>query len=170
MDEMRYGLMSNYRRSWSKVGSRTDWKNQQEFENGYLYSALAPLSGESFHRIGFEDANSSNTRVFLEKLKEEHPEKHLIVVLDNAPFHKLKLLQLLEGATLVFLPPYSPQLNPVERFFEELRKMTANKIFDTLDAHEKKIEEKVVEYGNDIEAVKRLAGYEWIVKQYEKVF
>lgn len=170
MDEMRYGLMSNYRRSWSKVGKRTEWKNQQEFENGYLYSAIAPISGESFHLIGFEDANSGNTKLFLEKLKEEYPKKHLIIVLDNAPFHKLKLLRLLEGLTLVFLPPYSPQLNPAERFFEEVRKATANQIFDTLNAHEKKIEEKVIEYGNDAEAVKRLAGYDWIVKQYEKVF
>ena len=167
---MRYGLMSNYRRSWSKIGKRTEWKNQQEFENGYLYSAIAPLSGESFHLIGFEDANSSNTKRFLEKLKAEHPKKHLVVLLDNAPFHKLKMLRTMEELRLVFLPPYSPQLNPAERFFEELRKTTANQIFDTLGAHEKKIEKKVVEYINDTEAVKRLAGYDWIVKQYEKVF
>ena len=167
---MRYGLRSNYRRSWSKGGSRTEWKNQQEFENGYRYSAIAPPSGESFHLVGFEDANSSNTKIFLEKLKEELPEKHLVVVLDKAPFHKLKILRLLEGLSLIFLPPYSPQLNLAERFFEELRKATANRLFDTLGAQGKKIEEKVVEYSNDTEAVKRLAGYDWIVKQYVKAF
>jgi transposase len=170
MDEMRYGLMSNYRRSWSKVGKRTEWKNQQEFENGYLYSAVAPLSGESFQLISFEDANSSNTKIFLERLKQEYLKKHLIVILDNAPFHKLKTLRLMEGTTLIFLPPYSPQLNPAERFFQELRKATANRIFDTLGAQEKEIEKKVLEYINDTETVKRLTGYEWIVKQYEKVF
>lgn len=170
MDEMRYGLMSNYRRSWSRIGKRTEWKNQQEFANGYLYSAAAPISGDSFHLIGFKDANSLNTKIFLEKLKEAHPKRHLIVILDNAPFHKLKILRLMEGLTLIFLPPYSPQLNPAERFFEELRKATANQIFDTLEAHEKKIEEKVIEYGNDAKALKGLAGYDWIKKQYERVF
>ena len=170
MDEMRYGLMSNYRRSWSKIGKRTEWKNQQEFENGYLYSAVAPLSGESFHLIGFEDANSLNTKIFLEKLKEEYPKKHLIVILDNAPFHKLKILRLFGGLTLIFLPSYSPQLNPAERFFEELRKTTANRIFETLEAHEREIEARVVEYINDTEAVKKLTGYEWIAEQYENVF
>ena len=98
----------------------------------------------------------------MEKLKEEHPKKHLVVLLDNAPFHKLKMLRTMEELTLVFLPPYSPPLNPAERFFEELRKTTANQIFDTLGAHEKKIEKKVVEYINDTKAVKRLAGYDWI--------
>jgi hypothetical protein len=77
MDEMRYGLMPNYRRSWSKVERRTEWKNQQEFSNGYLYSALAPISGESFHLIGFEEVNSANTKIFLEKLKEAYRNKPL---------------------------------------------------------------------------------------------
>ena len=76
----------------------------------------------------------------------------------------------MERLTLIFLPPYSPQLNPTERFFEELRKTTANRIFDTLEEHEKKIEGKIIEYGNDARAVRRLAGYDWILKQYERVF
>lgn len=170
MDEMRYGLMLNYRRSWSRIGKRTEWKNQQEFANGYLYSAIAPVSGESFHLIGFKDANSSNTKIFLKKLKEAYPTKHIVVILDNAPFHRLKIFQWMERLTLIFLPPYSPQLNPTERFFEELRKTTANRIFDTLEEHEKKIEGKIIEYGNDARAVRRLAGYDWILKQYERVF
>lgn len=170
MDEMRYGLMSNYRRSWSKIGKRTEWKNQQEFENGYLYSAVAPISGDSFHLIGFADANSASTRVFLEKLKEAYPKKHIIIVLDNAPFHKLKLLRMMDKLTLIFLPSYSPQLNPTERFFEELRKVTANRIFDTLQAYEEKIEKKVITYSMNTDAVRRLLGFEWIVKQYERVF
>lgn len=165
MDEMRYGLMSNYRRSWSKIGKRTEWKNQQEFENGYLYSAVSPISGKSFHLIGFEDSNSANTKTFLEKLKETVPNKHLLVVLDNAPFHKLKILREIHGVSLVFLPSYSPQLNPTERFFGEVRKSTANQIFGTLEDQEKEIEKSVVGYYDDMEAVKKLAGYEWILEQ-----
>lgn len=170
MDEMRYGLMSNYRRSWSKVGTRTEWKNQQEFANGYLYSAVAPLSGKSFHLIGFKDADSATTKVFLEHLKKDFPRKHLCVVLDNAPFHKLKCLQHIAGVTLIFLPPYSPQLNPAERFFGELRKTTANKIFDSLLEYEHAIEKKLIEYIADPTAVKTLTGYDWISKQWERVY
>ena len=68
-DEMRYGLISNYRRSWSKVGERTELKNQMEYVNRYLYSAIAPISGNTFHLIGFGEANGLNTKIFLEKAR-----------------------------------------------------------------------------------------------------
>ena len=47
MDEMRFGLISNYRRSWSKIGERTVVENQQEFDNRYLYSAIDPINGDN---------------------------------------------------------------------------------------------------------------------------
>jgi len=46
---MRFGLMTNKKRSWSKVGERTRLPNQMEYKNRYLYSAIAPLTGESVH-------------------------------------------------------------------------------------------------------------------------
>ena len=55
---MRYGLISNYRRSWSIKGKRTELRNQMTYANRYLYSAVAPLSGKNFHLIGFSDADS----------------------------------------------------------------------------------------------------------------
>jgi len=55
MDEMRFGLISNYRRSWSLIGKRTVVANQQEFINRYLYSAIDPITGENFHLLGFND-------------------------------------------------------------------------------------------------------------------
>ena len=58
MDEMRFGLISNYRRSWSKIGKRTVIANQQEFSNRYLYSAIDPITGDNFHILGFPDVNA----------------------------------------------------------------------------------------------------------------
>jgi transposase len=46
------------------------------------------------------------------------------VVLDNAPCHRRKDIGEIPGLTVLFLPPYSPELNPAERFFEELRRAT----------------------------------------------
>jgi hypothetical protein len=50
MDEMRFGLISNYRRSWSKIGERTVIANQQEFSNRYLYSDIDPITGDNLHK------------------------------------------------------------------------------------------------------------------------
>ncbi len=169
-DEMRYGLISNYRRSWSIKGERTELKNQMEYSNRYLYSAFNPISGKSFHLIGFSDANGLHTKVFLEKMKKEFPNKHLFIIWDNAPFHKLKALHIMKDITIVPLPSYSPQLNPAERFFGELRKTTANRIFENIDEQEKEIEINLIDYLDNPDKVKQLCGYKWIKKQIDDCY
>lgn len=164
-DEMRYGLISNYRRSWSPVGVRTIIDNQQAFFNRYLFSAIAPLSGESFHLMGFEGNTSTLIALFFDELEKAFPDKHIVVVFDNAPSHRPKIVQERKNLTCIFLPPYSPELNPVERFFEEVRKSTANQIFKTLEEQEAVIEAAVKKLSLDESGMRRLTGYEWIKKQ-----
>ena len=168
LDEMRYGLMSNYRRTWSKKGKRAIIKNQMEFDNAYLYSAIAPLTGETVQLIGFSTIDSLTTEIFLKELKQKHPNEEVIVIWDNAPFHKKKSLADIEGLSILPLPSYSPQLNPVERFFEELRKLTANRIFSSLKQQEAFIKQGINIFLNDFEAVKQLTAYPWIVQQYQE--
>lgn len=164
-DEMRYGLISNFRRSWSKVGKRTIIDSQHAFENRYLFSAVAPLSGESFHLSGIDGFDTEAAHTFLLELKKQHQDKTVIVVWDNAPCHRPKIHREIGGLIVLFLPPYSPELNPTERFFEELRKSTANQIFKTIEEQEKAIETKLNGLANDLEAMKQLTGYQWIVEQ-----
>ena len=64
IDEMRYGLISNYRRSWSKVGERSI-DNQQEYSNRYLYSAIDPINGDNFHMYSVSDVNTLVTKTLL---------------------------------------------------------------------------------------------------------
>jgi len=170
MDEMRFGLISNYRRSWSLIGKRTVIANQQEFINRYLYSAIDPITGDNFHLLGFNDVNAAITKKFLEALMEEYPEYHILLVWDNAPFHRKKELHEMEGLTPMFLPSYSPELNPVERFYGEIRKSTANRLFQDIDVQKNIIEDEVVKWMNDMEKTKKLCGYEWIIQQFESSF
>lgn len=166
---MRYGLISNFRRSWSKVGERTIIDSQQSFDNRYLFSAVSPLSGDSFHLTSIDGFDSSAAHTFLLELKKKHPEKLVILVWDNAPCHRPQIHREIPGLIILFLPPYSPELNPAERFFEELRKATANHIWKTIEEQEKAIEEKLVALTDDIEGMKRLTGYDWILRQWAQV-
>ena len=93
----------------------------------------------------------------------------VIMVWDNAPCHRPKIHREIPGLIVLFLPPYSPELNPAERFFEELRKATANTIFKTIEEQEAAIEARLNLLADDMDGMKRLLGYEWINKQYEKV-
>lgn len=168
-DEMRYGLISNTRRSWSKIGERAFIPCEQAFEDRYLFSAVSPLTGGSFHLIGIDGFDSEAMRVFLFELKKKHPDKTVVIVLDNAPCHRPQLLRAIPGLVIIFLPPYSPKLNPAERFFEEMRRATANQKFPTIADQEAAIEEKLLALANDPAAMKRLTGYGWIAEQCSMV-
>ena len=166
---MRYGLISNFRRSWSKIGERTIIDSQQSFDNRYLFSAVSPLSGDSFHLSGNDGFDSAATHTFLLELKKKHPDTTVVVVWDNASCHRAKVHREIPGLIVLFLPPYSPELNPAERFFEELRKATANTIFKTIEEQEETIEVALRILTDDSTAMKKLLGYEWIVKQCSEV-
>lgn len=168
-DEMRYGLISNYRRSWSPIGIRTVIDNQQAFSNRYLFSAVSPVTGDSFHLAGFEENSSVMVKIFFDEMEKRYKGRHLVVVFDNAPSHRPKIIRERKNITCIFLPPYSPELNPAERFFEEIRKSTANHIFESIDAQEDVIVEAVKTLSSDLEAMKQLTGYEWIQKQWKGV-
>lgn len=168
-DEMRYGLISNFRRSWSRVGERTIIDSQQSFDNRYLFSAVSPLSGNSFHLSGIDGFDTEAAHAFLVELKKQHQDKMVILVWDNAPCHRPKIHRQIPGLIVLFLPPYSPELNPAERFFEELRKVTANRIWKTIEEQGKAIEEKLNALADDVEVMKQLLGYDWIKRQWEAV-
>ena len=168
-DEMRYGLISNFRRSWSKIGERTIIDKQQSFENHYLFSAVSPFSGDSFHLSSIDGFDAEAAHTFLLELKKQHPDKMVILVWDNAPCHRVKIHRTIPGLIVLFLPPYSPELNPAERFFGELRKATANKIFASIDEQEETIEKALRALTDDTTAMRQLLGYEWILKQCSRV-
>ncbi len=90
---------------------------------------LAPsqYNGTMSHKM-FEDW-------FENMLLPELP-KGTVIVMDNASFHRKKQLKLLAKAhecRLIFLPPYSPELNPIERFWAWLKR-TLRKILPKLDS------------------------------------
>jgi transposase len=160
---MRYGLMSNFRRSWSKVGIRSVLPQKQGYDNSYLFTAIQPLTGENFSLLSLDEMSTETELIFLTELKKLHPDKNVCVVMDNAPCHKPKVLHILDGLSIIYLPPYSPELNPVERYFEEMRKATANHIFTTLPDLEKRLTETINSWSDAM--VKKLTCYEWIQTQ-----
>lgn len=138
------------------------------FSNRYLFSAVAPITGESFHLMGFEENTSAMVSIFFDELEKSYPNKHIIMVFDNAPSHRPKIVRERENITCIFLPPYSPELNPAERFFEEIRKATANQIFETIEAQEVIIAEAVKTLSLDEEKMRQLLGYGWIKEQMRR--
>ena len=156
--------MTNLRRSWSAKGIRAVLPQQQAYSNAYLFTALNPITGNDFHLL-LPAMNGDITKVFLLELKKQHPDKEVVLVWDNAPCHRRKDLHEIEGLTLINLPSYSPELNPAERYFEEIRRITANRIFESLEKCEEVIIRAINEW-SDPEKIKKLTGYDWILEQW----
>lgn len=61
----------------------------------------------------------------------------------------------------LFLPPRSPELNPVERWFEELRRRLSNRVFESIEAIQEALEKALRPYWEDKALLQRLTGYGW---------
>jgi len=85
------------------------------------------------------------------------------MVLDGAPSHKGKELEVPQNVALVFLPPYSPELNPAERIWNALRRdYFANKVFDSLNAATLQAERGLANMACNKAALKSLTDWPWI--------
>lgn len=105
--------------------------------------------------------NTESFQIFLEEFSEQHPEEFKIIVLDNGAFHKAKRLRIPSNIYLIFLPPYSPELNPAEKMWAILKRNFTNQLF-------KNLQEISVFISNTIKAI----GPEQIIKtcNYEYAF
>lgn len=157
--------MTNVKRSWSAVGKRSALCHKIGYINSYLFTAIAPMDGESFHLLGFSDATTETTNAFLDELQKNYPDTHNIIIWDNAPFHRPKILHEKENCTILFLPSYGQELNPVERYFGEMRKVTANKTFENIQQIEELLTTAILEWQKDTEAMKQLTCWDWFKKQ-----
>jgi transposase len=105
---------------------------QQVFKSTYLFGAFSPITGDSLQLI-LPSCNADNFQIFLDSLSTQNPEEFKIMVLDNGAFHKAKKLNIPKNIALVFLPPYSPELNPAEKMWAKYKRQFSNLIFDSLE-------------------------------------
>lgn len=131
MDEARFGQQGTLTRVWAPGGSRPSAVKQNRYEWLYLYAAVEPSTGHSV-ALQAPNVNAGTFNVFLKMLSDElGPKDHAVLIMDQAGWHKARKLLVPENITVLYLPPYSPELNPVERLWAYLRShYLANRVFD----------------------------------------
>lgn len=103
-------------------------------------------------------------QIFLDEIASRHLNDNVVMVLDGAGWHKSKDFRLPDNLRLLFLPPYSPELNPQEHLWDELReKYFHNRVFDSIDALEDHLVDALRDMENAPERVKSIAGWDWII-------
>ena len=133
-DEARFGRISDPKACWAKKPVRPMVGAQVVREYVYIFGAVSPQDGQHDSLV-LPLANTEAMSVFLEELSRRYPDEDLLIFMDQAAWHKAKALRIPENIELNFLPPYSPDLNPQEQIWDELReKFFGNKLFKTLQA------------------------------------
>ncbi len=121
-DEARVGQQGTISRIWAIKGTRPRVVKQQQFISAYILGAVCPARDEGVGLV-MPNANTESVQLHLEGIADQVPKgRHAVVVLDQAAWHTTEKLKVPKNISLLNLPPYSPELNPAERVWEEMRK------------------------------------------------
>lgn len=119
-DETRLGLKTMMGKKLTLKGIKPIGQIQWEFNYYYIYGLVEPKSGRAFF-YEFTHLTTLCFQKYLEIFSQQFPNEIHIVQLDNAPFHRAKQLKIPENIILIFQPPYCPEVNPIERFWQYLK-------------------------------------------------
>ena len=98
-------------------------------------------------------------------ISRKYRRQHILLVLDGAPNHQSGLLVVPDNITLLFLPPYSPELNPKENLWDEIReKIFKNFALKSMDAVHAKLREGILYIERNPELVKSITTFPYIAK------
>jgi len=139
---------------------------RRSYEWTYPYAAVEPATGESFcmYLPGMDDGC---LQMFLGELSKTYPEHHLLIVLDGAPSHRSEQITHPGNVSLLMLPPYSPELDPAERWFQEFRRKLSNRTFENVALLQEALTQTLGPYWEDHALLKRLTCYSWWVEAME---
>ena len=161
-DEAGFGRINKPKYCWCFSGVRPTVPCHHIREYRYTYGTVEPLTGESFFLI-MPYCNTECMNVFLQHLSQAYPSDKIIMVCDGASWHRTKNLQIPSNVRLIFLPPATPEMNPVEQIWKEMRKRGfKNEIFQTLD----KVVDRLCLVIRSLspDAIKSITQRDWIVE------
>lgn len=161
-DEARFGRMNEPHRCWAPAGVRPEVPTSIVREYEYAYAAVSPQDGV-LDTLVLPEVNTEAMGMFLAEVAHRHADEFIVMALDGAGWHKAKRLPVPANMRLVPLPPWSPQLNPAEHIWDEVReKWFTNRLFPNMDTLEIQLVSGLAALENDTLRVASLCGFEWI--------
>jgi transposase len=119
-DEAGFGRINKPKYCWCRKGIRPSVPCHHIREYRYAYGAVEPQRGESFFLVlPYCDTNCMN--IFLSELSAAYPDDYILLVADGAAWHKSKALIIPKNIEIIPLPPYTPEMNPIEQIWAWIR-------------------------------------------------
>jgi transposase len=160
-DESRFGLLTIRRRRLTARGVQPVGSVQHVFEWFYVYGAVEPTTGDRFF-LELPHLNAEMFQLFVDTFAHAFPDSLNILLLDNSGAHTSSQLTLPENVRLLFPPPYCPELNPIERFWRDLKDDVAWLQCADLDAQHDDL--NLLLQGYEAATLHSLTGYPYLVE------
>jgi hypothetical protein len=133
------------------------------YESVWLYGAVDPLGGGSFF-LEMPDLDAVCYQIFLDHFSHAYPTTMNVLVVDGAPAHIAHCLRIPDNILIVRLPAYSPELNPAERVWQDMRARLNSALPPSLDALADDVAKVICEYTPEM--IASLTGYDYLRKAY----
>lgn len=161
-DEGRFGRISVGKRCWAPPHRRPTAPRQVVREYLYAFVAVCPSRG-TLTALILPWADTEMMNLFLRHLSDEFRDYFLLLLMDQAGWHVSNALQVPENIRLIPFPPHSPELNPAEHVWEELReKHFHNRAFASLDEVEEKLCAGLISLSASEDRVRSLTGFPYL--------
>lgn len=160
-DETRVGLKTQTGKVITAKGVKPKVAVQWGRENFWIYGAIAPLSGDHFLHE-YPQLNGECFQEFLDWLSQQLGEDWAILQVDQAPAHMTHAICWPENIIPLVQPAHSPELNPIERFWQLLKQPLKNQIFPSLQALRERVQELFDQL--TVEEVMSVASYNFILE------
>ena len=129
----------------------------------YVYGAVCPLGG-SLDWMICKEMNTDRMNEFLEQVSRAHSGEFIVMVVDGASSHRSRDLRVPENVRLHRLPGYSPELNPQEHVWDELReKEFPNRVYDSMDGVLAQLESGLPRMAANTKGLRSLTAWPWLV-------
>jgi len=165
-DEARFGRINRPRPCWAPRRIRPQVASQLIREYIYLYGAVCQKDGTCVYLI-MPTSDTACFQIFLDALSQRFVRQDILLVLDGAPNHRSGQLVLPKNITLLFLPPYSPELNPKENLWDEIReKIFKNYALKSMAEVHEKLEEAILYVDRNPKLVKSITSFPYIARSF----
>ena len=136
------------------------------YESVYLYGVVEPLTGERLF-FEFSHLTADCFQYFLLQVAETFPEGLNLLALDNGRFHQAKSLEIPQNIVLLFLPPYAPELSPMERLWQDIKAKLFSQTYETLAARQAKVTEILAGYSDA--TIAKITGFAYFIKAANEI-
>ena len=159
-DETRIGRKTETKRVITSRGVKPKMKVQWPREAFWLYGVVEPLTGWQWTQE-YRQLNQTNFQAFLNELSLQLGSTVAVMQMDRAPAHRAQAIEWPENIIPIFQPPHSPELNPIERLWQFLKRLWKGENFASLDALRQRVNHELQQLTT--EQVQSLTSFNFIL-------